>query len=409
MAVESQYSNIGDLNPSWPTPTDPVSEGDDHLRGIKSALQGNVQGSGTETVVYNGSTNKPLGPVLRSKAQGIDVLDTVAAGVATAITLRGQAGAALAAFLHAVGSTFVSATVTGENLTIDVVTASGVRKGVVVKGADGTVDFYSGGLIVATTNAGGLVLNAPAPALLLGAVGSVAAVGSDLVVSAAGVGSVALSGPNGIAHIQTVTDGLAVRGDSATNVVLGLLGSAGASQAKLKGVAGQAIVEAVGGGVLLLGTGSVTILDAQLTSQTFYLSGVAALIMSAAGLNVIGRKIINLLAPTADTDGANKKYVDDKAAAVGAGLVAGCWNNGTGVLSNQMGPRTLTVTGSGGAWEYVISAGANIRSANCVPGGASTGVAGVHGQVGLVEPLQFGAYTYINNAPSAQPHMVQVW
>lgn len=409
MAVESQYSNIGDLNPSWPTPTDPVSEGDDHLRGIKNALQGNVQGSGTETVLYNGSTNKPLGPSLRTKARGIDVLDTVASGVATAITLRGQAGAALAAFLHAIGSTFVSATVTGDNLTIDVVTASGVRKGIVVQGADGTVEFYANGVLVAATNANGLVLDAAAPALLLGAVGSVAAVGSDLVVSAVGVGGVWLAGPNGVAHIQTVTDGLSVWGGSATNVVLGLLGSAGAAQAKVKGVAGQAIVEAIGGGVLLLGTGSVTIVDAQLTSQTFYLNGVAALIMSAAGLNVIGRKILNVLAPTADTDAANKKYVDDKAAAVGAGLIAGCWNNGSGVLSHQIGPRTLTVTGSGGAWEYIISAGPNIRSANCVPGGAGTGVAGVHGQCGLVEPLQFAAYTFINNALSPQPHMVQVW
>ena len=40
MPLESGVSEIPDLNPAWPTGTDPKSEGDDHLRNIKTAVQG---------------------------------------------------------------------------------------------------------------------------------------------------------------------------------------------------------------------------------------------------------------------------------------------------------------------------------------------------------------------------------
>lgn len=39
MPLESGYNGIQDLNPSWPTGTDPKSQGDDHIRLIKQALQ----------------------------------------------------------------------------------------------------------------------------------------------------------------------------------------------------------------------------------------------------------------------------------------------------------------------------------------------------------------------------------
>jgi hypothetical protein len=39
MPLESTYNGIQDLNPSWPTGTDPKSQGDDHMRAIKQALQ----------------------------------------------------------------------------------------------------------------------------------------------------------------------------------------------------------------------------------------------------------------------------------------------------------------------------------------------------------------------------------
>lgn len=40
MPLETGVTGIEDLNPSWPTGTDPKSEGDDHLRNIKAAVQG---------------------------------------------------------------------------------------------------------------------------------------------------------------------------------------------------------------------------------------------------------------------------------------------------------------------------------------------------------------------------------
>ena len=49
MALEPSFDNIDDLNRLNPADNDPVEEGDDHLRGIKQALQGNVTGDATET------------------------------------------------------------------------------------------------------------------------------------------------------------------------------------------------------------------------------------------------------------------------------------------------------------------------------------------------------------------------
>ena len=42
---------IDDLNADWPLGTDPVAEGDDHLRLIKRCLQGNVAGDATSTTL----------------------------------------------------------------------------------------------------------------------------------------------------------------------------------------------------------------------------------------------------------------------------------------------------------------------------------------------------------------------
>ena len=50
MPIES-FGNIDDLDPLNPLVDDPVSEGDDHLRGLKLSLQGNVQGDDTFTAL----------------------------------------------------------------------------------------------------------------------------------------------------------------------------------------------------------------------------------------------------------------------------------------------------------------------------------------------------------------------
>ena len=49
MPLEPTFDNIDDLDPANPFADDPVSEGDDHLRGIKKALQANVTGDDLET------------------------------------------------------------------------------------------------------------------------------------------------------------------------------------------------------------------------------------------------------------------------------------------------------------------------------------------------------------------------
>lgn len=40
MPVEAGVNGIEDLNAAWPTGTDPKSEGDDHIRNVKLAVQG---------------------------------------------------------------------------------------------------------------------------------------------------------------------------------------------------------------------------------------------------------------------------------------------------------------------------------------------------------------------------------
>jgi hypothetical protein len=44
MPLESGVTGIQGLNPAWPTGTDPKSQGDDHLRTIKAAIQASFPG-----------------------------------------------------------------------------------------------------------------------------------------------------------------------------------------------------------------------------------------------------------------------------------------------------------------------------------------------------------------------------
>lgn len=48
MGLETSFTAINDLNSDWPLGTDPKSDGDNHLRGIKAALKANVYGTATE-------------------------------------------------------------------------------------------------------------------------------------------------------------------------------------------------------------------------------------------------------------------------------------------------------------------------------------------------------------------------
>ncbi len=58
MGLEASFDNIDDLDPLFPLDNDAVEEGDDHLRGIKKALQGTITGdaASVELRIADGAT-----------------------------------------------------------------------------------------------------------------------------------------------------------------------------------------------------------------------------------------------------------------------------------------------------------------------------------------------------------------
>lgn len=66
MGLETNVTHINDLNPQWPTPGDPKSAGDDHIRNTKEALRNDFAGfTGAVLVtgVQGGAANAyTLGP-----------------------------------------------------------------------------------------------------------------------------------------------------------------------------------------------------------------------------------------------------------------------------------------------------------------------------------------------------------
>jgi len=93
MPIES-FGNINDLDPDNPLVDDPVSEGDDHLRGIKQSLQGNVSGDDTFTALLVGGFAAALVDALAFTVKGAPVidLDQSALDVDTTIFLRNLIG-----------------------------------------------------------------------------------------------------------------------------------------------------------------------------------------------------------------------------------------------------------------------------------------------------------------------------
>ncbi len=115
MGLET-FGFIDDLNPDFPLGSDPVSEGDDHIRGVKLSLQGNVQGDASGAALRVGSVllvdGDPLGASrlrfvgderVASTSVGAEVIAAGAAATTLAIiaagldidaraTLRGDSG-----------------------------------------------------------------------------------------------------------------------------------------------------------------------------------------------------------------------------------------------------------------------------------------------------------------------------
>lgn len=76
------FGNIDDLNPLFPLGTDPKSEGDDHIRGVKESLQGNVSGDDAETRLLAAGV-----PALVAKAGATDIIGSALSMFAADLTM----------------------------------------------------------------------------------------------------------------------------------------------------------------------------------------------------------------------------------------------------------------------------------------------------------------------------------
>ena len=90
MPLEPQFDNIDDLDPANPLADDPVSEGDDHLRGIKNALRGNVQGDDSFTALLAGGFIQALVDVLSFTVKGPPLIDLDSSGADVLALLRAR-------------------------------------------------------------------------------------------------------------------------------------------------------------------------------------------------------------------------------------------------------------------------------------------------------------------------------
>jgi hypothetical protein len=95
MPIESNLKYLGDLNPLWPTPADPKSDGDDHLREIKAALRqcfagftGTVLIGGADTGAVDAFVLTPATPLLAYTENMMVVFKPKATSTAGAPTLN---------------------------------------------------------------------------------------------------------------------------------------------------------------------------------------------------------------------------------------------------------------------------------------------------------------------------------
>ena len=370
MGLETQFTNIGDLNPSWPTDADDLAQGAAQIRGVKSALQGNVQGSGTQTTLFNGSVNKPLGGALLTTPNGVQVRDTVAAGVAAALELLSAANVSVGKFEHYASNVRISSKVSGDAFRVTVQTAAGTQDGVIVSGADGSVQVLFGGVVAVTSRAGGLSLNNGAGA-------------GSIVVDVSGnvsVGGTAVALLFGAAvAVLTTASGAIVRGSTAAlialqtaaAVALGSVSADAAGNVYLEAATATGVTVATrAAGVTLFGSSSVL--------HTWNIGGALAASLTASILTFTGQRLTGLGTPTGNTDAATKAYVDTLPG------MSGAFCSAAGVLSDAFGARTLTVSRPvPGQYDYTASAGANVRNVQVTLGGTVQGSVNIRSRAGL--------------------------
>ena len=94
MALEPDFRWIDDLVPTNPAVNDPVAQGDDHLRGIKLALQGSVTGNASEVRLRASGASLAVALANRFRIQAS------ADGVTRGLSLRNAADDTDAAYLE---------------------------------------------------------------------------------------------------------------------------------------------------------------------------------------------------------------------------------------------------------------------------------------------------------------------
>lgn len=400
MGLETQFDNIDDLNADWPEDTDPFAEGAPQLRGIKSALQGNVEGNGIQTVLYAGSVDKPNGPAVIVAPGQVAIRDP--AGGNPLLSLLNSLNAVIGELGHSPGKFVVRSDQPAQDLSIEYSTGA-VKIGIVLNATTGAVDLYFAGVRVASTSAAGVQLLAAAPSMVFRNAADTVTFAS-LVAGAAALtlncdaGDVVVNRA-GEQRLSTTSAGMSVTGNAAASVLLTLLGSAGAQQARILGDTTALYLDATGVG-------------AAVTLRSSAGAVILAAFSAAAGLQMQGRVIGGLADGVAATDAVTLQQLNAAIGAIGGSpVVAGANVNSAGTsVTNQLTARTLTcVKSTVGLYNWTLAAGPAIKQVQV--NGNYTGAGSiVHNLAAAPGALTFATRLSLSATQLIdQPHWVVVY
>ncbi len=150
MPLEPSFGNIDDLNPDWPLGTDPLAEGDDHIRGIKLSLQGNVTGDAAQTRLLADAI-----ATVFARAGSVEVIAQAAASARLALRDDTDALNYAVIFAAAVGGLFVDSQVDAQPVVLRGRGAASDEQEILRGTPDtGTTIFFAGLPIFATVATG---------------------------------------------------------------------------------------------------------------------------------------------------------------------------------------------------------------------------------------------------------------
>lgn len=238
MGVETNYDGIDDLNAAWPTAAgDPVSQGPDHLRGLKKTLQAGFGGDGTRADVKHAGA-----VVLRSVAGGISwLLSSIERGRVT---------------VTALGELFIEASSASGVLGLRAKDAAGTTRPVWVLTAlaAGSQLYHAAGAVLTTISNGVAVRSGSGADPVLGFQtaagvdrGNISAFGSGVVITAL-TGTAVTLGPAGVTGVAVGVTSMSAGNRAVTNVA----NPTGAQDAATKAYA-DGLVGGAGAKTLALG------------------------------------------------------------------------------------------------------------------------------------------------------------